>query len=196
VERRTTSMALTPDKRSLAARAPALSRRAFVASLLGMSGGPVAVAAPKLVIGRQQTRIQPSGSLTPAETWSLAQRMLSLHERGETRLSRHPVFLFRVAGTGSMRPAIGDGDVVIMESAPFSALGLGDVVWWIDDSQTVWNVDGQRGPLSVLHRITGTTSRGWITRGDNNAAADSVVVTAAHYRARVCQVIHSRKTRV
>lgn len=94
-----------------------------------------------------------------------------------------------------MRPAIGDGDVVIMESAPFEALAPGDVVWWVDDSQTTWNVDGKRGPVSMLHRITGAGTHGWITRGDNNLESDPVLMTAQLYRARVCQVIHCRKQR-
>jgi hypothetical protein len=48
----------------------------------------------------------------------------------------------------------------------------------------------------VMHRITGGSPAGWVTRGDNNLQADHWRVTVDNYRARVCQVIHCRKERL
>lgn len=173
-----------------------LTRRGFFAvALSGLVLPAHASAAPKLVVGRQQTRNQPSGSLSSDQAWSLAQHIVALHLRHEARLSAFDVFLIRVAETGSMRPALGDGDVVIMEMAPYGALGLGDIVWWINESQMCWGLEGHRGPQSVLHRITGGAPGGWITRGDNNVEADPGRVTQPRYRARACQVIHCLKER-
>lgn len=183
------SATVTPGHRTV-------TRRAFFAAALGgLIGSQNAAAAPMLAIGRQQTRMQPSGSLSSDETWKVAEHILAMHFRDESRLSVYEVFLMRVAGTGSMRPAIGDGDVVIMEMAPFETLGRGDVVWAIDGARTVWGLNGERTASSLLHRITGGDHDGWVTRGDNNLQPDAGLLTRAEYRARVCQVIHCRKQR-
>lgn len=174
-----------------------VTRRGFLAlSLAAVANPGDLLATPKLMVGRQQTRMQPSGSLSHRQTWRLAEQMIAMHLRHEARLSAYDVFLVRVAETGSMRPALGDGDVVIMEIAPYEVLGVGDIVWWVDDQHTCWGLDGQRGPQSVLHRITGGRPGLWITRGDNNVDADPGRMTPSRYRARVCQVLHSQKRSV
>lgn len=65
-----------------------------------------------------------------------------------------------VVATGSMEPAIGAGDVVILCRTDPTALEVGDVIQYQSDGCT------------VIHRIVGKDGDTFITQGDANNAPD------------------------
>ncbi len=74
--------------------------------------------------------------------------------------------------SGSMAPAIRQGDVVVFSEAPADPVGPGTVIVFED----------RQGSL-VTHRVAGTLDDGrYITRGDNNPVNDSTPVPADSVR--------------
>lgn len=74
-------------------------------------------------------------------------------------------FVARVMPTGSMRPAIADGDLVVAlgpQKAPFASISEGDVLLYDAD----WL---PAGSPPVLHRAAMRDAGGWIMSGDNTA---------------------------
>jgi signal peptidase I len=73
--------------------------------------------------------------------------------------------------TGSMKPAIMPGDLVLVHSVPMQDLHIGDVITYINPANN---------RQTITHRVTGilTTPNGpgrFVTQGDANKAADPVV---------------------
>lgn len=64
--------------------------------------------------------------------------------------------------TGSMRPGIQPGDVVMVRPVPTSELNVGDVIAYLPPSHTT----------PVLHRIVSIDSSGLLTKGDANNVED------------------------
>jgi signal peptidase len=64
--------------------------------------------------------------------------------------------------TGSMRPEIQPGDVVMVRAVPTDELKAGDVIAYLPPAHTT----------PVLHRIVSIDSSGLVTKGDANNVAD------------------------
>jgi len=64
--------------------------------------------------------------------------------------------------TGSMRPGIQPGDVVMVRAVPTDELKVGDVIAYLPPSHTT----------PVLHRIVSIDSSGLVTKGDANNVSD------------------------
>lgn len=64
--------------------------------------------------------------------------------------------------TGSMRPGIQPGDVVMVRAVPTDELKVGDVIAYLPPAHTT----------PVLHRIVSIDSSGLVTKGDANNVAD------------------------
>jgi signal peptidase len=64
--------------------------------------------------------------------------------------------------TGSMRPGIQPGDVVVVRPVPTDELKVGDVIAYLPPAHTT----------PVLHRIVSIDSSGLVTKGDANNVAD------------------------
>lgn len=64
--------------------------------------------------------------------------------------------------TGSMRPGIQPGDVVMVRAVPTDELKVGDVIAYLPPAHTI----------PVLHRIVSIDSSGLVTKGDANNVAD------------------------
>jgi signal peptidase len=64
--------------------------------------------------------------------------------------------------TGSMRPGIQPGDVVMVRAVPTRELKVGDVIAYLPPAHTT----------PVLHRIVSIDSSGLVTKGDANNVAD------------------------
>jgi signal peptidase I len=69
----------------------------------------------------------------------------------------------RVDGT-SMLPTLEDGDLVVIQSIPFSQLKVGDII--------VYDPPCSATGESVIHRIVNFSGNGAITKGDNNPYTD------------------------
>jgi len=69
----------------------------------------------------------------------------------------------RVDGT-SMLPTFEEGDLVVIQSVPFSDLKVGDII--------VYNPPCAITGESVIHRIIGFSGGGLVTKGDNNPYSD------------------------
>ena len=69
---------------------------------------------------------------------------------------------FETVLSGSMRPGIQPGDVVMVRPVPVHTLKVGEVIAYLPPGQSV----------PVLHRIVSVDSAGIITKGDANNVAD------------------------
>lgn len=69
----------------------------------------------------------------------------------------------RVSGT-SMLPTLEDGDLVVVEPVPFSAVHTGDII--------VYGPPCSASGEAVIHRVVGLSNGGFITKGDNNPVFD------------------------
>jgi signal peptidase len=86
-------------------------------------------------------------------------------------------FALHTVLSGSMRPGIQPGDLVVVQRAPASSLHVGDVIAFLPpDGGTAPVAPGSSEP--VLHRVISMDQSTGIlqTRGDANTAADSPVV--------------------
>ena len=75
----------------------------------------------------------------------------------------------RVDGT-SMLPTLEGGDLVIIQSVPYSSIQAGNII--------VYNGLCSALGESVVHRVVAITSRGLITEGDNNPGTDQSIGVA------------------
>ncbi|HEY0966964.1 MAG TPA: S24/S26 family peptidase [Opitutaceae bacterium] len=161
------------------------SRRQFLATLFpALAGSPVALNAAEVTKHSSQfTRLQPSSSLNTEEMVACVAPIFTRHITKEAVISRYEIFPFRVSSTGSMRPAIGDGDVVLMERAPFEVLAVGDIVHAIS------------GDNNLMHRLIGGDAKGYVIKGDNNRWRDPFLVTRETYAGwRVFATFYTRKS--
>lgn len=73
--------------------------------------------------------------------------------------------------TGSMKPEIDERSYILVSSADKKDVKVGDVIVFVckDKSLPVYNA-------LVTHRVIEVTETGYITKGDNNPAADSLAV--------------------
>lgn len=113
------------------------------------------------------------GSTTPAARAPRGQRGLTLLS-GVLLATAAAIVLTRLAGleplsvlTGSMRPAIDPGDLVLVSRAPATAARPGDVI-------TFASPDGRR--RTITHRVVSVTPEAgelrFVTKGDANPAAE------------------------
>lgn len=178
------------------------TRRQFLACLLpAFAGVPVALGAAEVTDPRrlgavqkgQRTALQPSSSVSASEALTTAHYLLRQHNAGVIKLSAYEVEVRLIKPTGSMRPAVGDHDVVIVEKAPFETLGLGDAV--IGGATTARELlSTGRSDWNVLHRIYGGKAPVFVVRGDNNEQSDPVRLTPTTYSGwRSIAVFHTRK---
>lgn len=92
----------------------------------------------------------------------------------------------RVDGT-SMLPTLEQGDLVVIQSVPFSDLKVGDII--------VYSPPCSATGESVIHRIVNVSGDGVITRGDNNGYTDPAggisrgPVTASCYVGQVVFIV-------
>lgn len=89
--------------------------------------------------------------------------------------NNRPKFVFGKAilwvETGSMKPEIDGRSYILVSSADKKDVKVGDVIVFVckDKSLPVYNA-------LVTHRVIEVTEAGYITKGDNNPAADSLAV--------------------
>ena len=89
--------------------------------------------------------------------------------------NNRPKFVFGKAilwvETGSMKPEIDERSYILVSSADKKDVKVGDVIVFVckDKSLPVYNA-------LVTHRVIEVTEAGYITKGDNNPAADSLAV--------------------
>ncbi|MGG5462976.1 signal peptidase I [Clostridium sp. B9] len=69
--------------------------------------------------------------------------------------------------SGSMEPTINTGDLAVVRSAEVNEVEVGDIITFKYDGNV------------VTHRIIEKNEEGFITKGDNNNAEDTEVVTAS-----------------
>ena len=178
------------------------SRRQFLATLFpALAGSQVALnaAAEPKKIGHvergQRTALQSSGSLGSALLRGSVEAIAAASNRGENPISLYKVRVTRIARTGSMRPAIGDEDIVILEAAPYEVLALGDVVIGARNSARLTaEIRDPWKQWEALHRIVGGRPGAWALRGDNNTQGDGFALNKETYTGwRVCAVFHSNK---
>ncbi|MBI4258398.1 MAG: signal peptidase I [Thaumarchaeota archaeon] len=90
-----------------------------------------------------------------------------------------------VVSSGSMRPTLEVGDLIVVRSMSFNELQIGDIITF-------------HSPFApdriIVHRIfrivqSGDGATGFITKGDNNQAADGWVVEEDNYVGRVVLTI-------
>ena len=92
----------------------------------------------------------------------------------------------KVTGT-SMYPTLEEGDMIVVQSVPFSSITVGDIVVYDPPCSATGN--------SVIHRVVAIDPGGLITKGDNNFATDqeaniaSGPVTAACLEGKVVFVV-------
>lgn len=137
--------------------------------------------------GRPPQHLQASSTLSSEEATSAWQEALRALHEAAVEVSRYPVIVGPVSATGSMRPAIGDHDLVLIEWSPYHLLRKGDVVR-IGDSEKI----GEDSTIT-LHRIVGGEPGAWITRGDNARQTDARILTPTRYRGRAIGVLWTRK---
>jgi signal peptidase I len=70
----------------------------------------------------------------------------------------------------SMLPTLEQGDLVVIEKVPASSIHLGDIIVYGGSCSSI--LDSNGAPISVIHRVVNVTSRGFITKGDNNPYTD------------------------
>lgn len=174
-----------------------ISRRQILGlvSLLGSAVYGYAVNEPKKLghVGDgQKTALQPQGSQYPITLALVAEKMIERHRSGEAPLSLYDVEIRRATRTGSMRPAIGDNDILLVERAPYSDLRLGDLVEGSNESARL--VASMGGEWDASHRIVGGKPGAWVTRGDNNSQRDPFPLTPKTYTGwRTIAVLYSFK---
>lgn len=89
--------------------------------------------------------------------------------------NNRPKFVFGKAilwvETGSMKPEIDERSYILVSSADKKDVKVGDVIVFVckDKSLPVYNA-------LVTHRVIEVTEAGYITKGDNNPAVDSLAV--------------------
>lgn len=93
--------------------------------------------------------------------------------------------LYVTEPTGSMRPQIESGDIVISKAVPFKELKKGQIV----NYRPKWN----NGKLT-LHRLVENDKDGWIASGDNNSRSENWErVTEANYDSVLVRIYRNKK---
>jgi len=88
--------------------------------------------------------------------------------------------VYTIAPTGSMRPTLDEGSVVMAEVVGWEQLHQGDIVIYRA-------TDGDE----VIHRLYARRGDHWIVLGDNNTAVDRETVTAENLLGRVCGIFYT-----
>lgn len=92
--------------------------------------------------------------------------------------------IYHVLDTGSMRPMIRGGDLVLCERVPYEDLRIGDIVSY----RPAWN-----NRRNTLHRLVAKDSGGWILAGDNNVNSEVFErMTAENYDSRALRFYRLR----
>lgn len=87
--------------------------------------------------------------------------------------------IYPIADTKSMEPTLTARSVVIVRKAKFSEVKLGEIVVFTDSAGEM-----------VCHRVVAKGTRGWITKGDNNAEADPGFLARSNFVGLVAGVHH------
>lgn len=90
-----------------------------------------------------------------------------------------PIFPSVIA-TGSMEPGIKPGDIIIIKKVDARSLKVGDIVQY------------RKEKIDITHRIIDIEKEGGVmykTKGDNNSAADSELVSPQQIRGKVLTVV-------
>lgn len=114
-----------------------------------------------------------SSSLEPEQALRLAKLVCSFMPRSS--------YCF-VLPTGSMKPLFGDKVILLLESAPFETLHVGDIVTYRHPRMKTF----------VVHRLVAEDCDRFRSKGDANQYADDVCVTRHNYRQRVFGIIYSK----
>jgi len=88
-----------------------------------------------------------------------------------------------VQATGSMRPLFDEHALLILESAPYDSLRVGDIVTYVHPAT---------GQL-VVHRLLEKRGDNFWPKGDANGRMDNAYVTRANYRQRVCGILYTHQ---
>ena len=84
-------------------------------------------------------------------------------------------YSYAVVPTSSMEgdnpDSLNAGDAVVIYNTPFEDLEIGDVIVYQSTTDN----------RMIIHRIVNETNEGFITKGDNNALADTQVITKDSY---------------
>ena len=84
--------------------------------------------------------------------------------------------------TGSMKPLFGEKVILLLETAPFESLQVGDIVTYRHP----------RFRTLIVHRLVAGDCAHFQSKGDANRSVDDVYVTRANYRQRVFGIIYSK----
>lgn len=84
--------------------------------------------------------------------------------------------------TGSMKPLFGEKVILLLETAPFESLQVGDIVTYRHP----------RFRTMIVHRLVAGDCARFQSKGDANPSVDDVYVTRANYRQRVFGIIYSK----
>jgi hypothetical protein len=165
---------------------------ATISALATTDSTSTAYACPKLVILSAYAGPDASLLQTPssAHTASLKNAYAPSFRSPQTQtvilasLATHLVpetSLYISTPTGSMKPVFDENAILLVKPTPFAALKVGDIVVYQHP-----NI-----PIPVVHRLIALTAKGFLAKGDNNSARDSVPVTAQNYSGRVYGILYS-----
>jgi signal peptidase I len=123
------------------------------------------------ILSQCYTQLQPSVSFSSVEI---------LGQNGNIALNKNEILDWhKVSNTGSMRPTIPDGGVIITIKPKREDLNVGDII-------SVKDEDGL-----ILHRIIKINpDETYVTKGDNNAAEDWINWTFEQVEEKVVGVLY------
>lgn len=174
------------------------TRRQFLAFASAIFAAVPAWAAQRkqLPIGHvhpgQRTALQPTASRGGRLLEESIAALVVRHSTGQNPISDYEVKIRTASRTGSMRPAYGDDDIILVERAPYEELRLGDIVEGANNTAQLMAEMGQA--WTAGHRIVGGRPGAWVTRGDNNQQRDNFLLTPETYTGwRVIAAFYTRK---
>jgi hypothetical protein len=126
-----------------------------------------------LIGNPKESGLTASSSLDPEHALRLAKLVCAVMPRSS---------YCYILPTGSMKPLFGEKVILLLETAPFESLRVGDIVTFRHP----------RFSTLIVHRLVAGDCTRFRSKGDANRLEDDVYVTRANYRQRVFGIIYSK----
>lgn len=151
----------------------------------------------ELVAAHDQLQLDYAATLAELQRWSTVREIESFGPQGNPLLINEAAdaWVAQPVCTGSMEPAIGCDDLLVVYSPGITDLDVGDIITF---KRPAAGCEGTVDGAFLLHRITRVVSANgnglqFETRGDANAAPDPCLVPVASVTSKVLAVIHDSK---
>ena len=153
----------------------------------------VKVAVLRTLIAQRQAAAEPS--LRPMAAGGETRRTLAVTPSSTMTMTAAQLVAWSIVGqlpggtvgtvqaTGSMRPLFDEHALLILETAPYDSLRIGDIVTYVHPAT---------GQL-VVHRLLEKRGDNFWPKGDFNGRMDNAYVTRANYRMRVCGILYTHQ---